>query len=303
MSHPLEHPKAKELLKRVAQSIHSGNTYIVRDSKIIFVCGGPMHQQCMMRPKFCEFAKTELPNFRIFLAENAQKDYINHDNPEFLNVAEFEDVISEISTCIVLIPESPGSYAELGYFSNSKKIRKKLLVLNDAKLQGQDSFITLGPIGLIDKYSWYKPAIQISLSEEHPFAVIKQRIEKRNRSLNRRLFKVKGYKNLSFQDKFFQVFQIIYIFQAMTYDGIECAFRGIWGNSKKTDLHRILSILIAADYVRRISEEVEYFCVNREIDPFLNMENLNENYLIMEVVDFYDEHFPRFARIVPESEK
>lgn len=44
MSHPFRHPKAKELLERVALSFHSSDTYILRDSNIVFVCGGPMDE-------------------------------------------------------------------------------------------------------------------------------------------------------------------------------------------------------------------------------------------------------------------
>lgn len=299
MSHPFDHPKAGELLDRVVLYFRR-KTYIVRDSKIIFVCGGPMDEECMMRPKFCEYAKCELPNFRIFLAENAQKDYVNHIDPKFLNVAEFEDVISEISTCIVLFPESPGSYTELGYFANSKKIRKKLIVVNDAEFQSCDSFITLGPIELIDKHSDFRPTIQIFKAQNLSFQAVKERIEKRCSSKYRQLFKAQQYSDLSFLDKFFQVFEIMHIFQALTYNGIEYAFRRIWRNVKQKDLHQILSILVAADYVRRNSDPNDFFCINREISSFLEINISNRNNLKLEVVNLYDEYFPTIAKIVRE---
>ncbi len=107
MGHPFTHPKARELLKRVAQSFRAQDTYILRDSNIVFVCGGPMNEP-NMRPQFCEYAKTELPHLRIFLAEDAQKDYVRHIEPEFHNVAEFEDIIAEVSTCVIMFPESSG---------------------------------------------------------------------------------------------------------------------------------------------------------------------------------------------------
>ena len=51
MSHPLKHPKAGELLTRVAQYFKADDTYILHDSSIIFVCGGPMDSPSM-RPRF-----------------------------------------------------------------------------------------------------------------------------------------------------------------------------------------------------------------------------------------------------------
>lgn len=298
MSHPFEHSKAKEFLKRVAHSFRNNTTYIVANSKIIFVCGGPMDQECMMRPKFCEFAKNNLPNFRIFLAENAQTNYFKHISSDYLNVAKFEDAISEISACIVLFPESPGSYAELGYFSKIRKIRKKLLVVNDAKFQSQDSFITLGPIEIVNKFSNFRPTIHISCAEETPFDVVKKRIENRIPSTNRKLYKVKEYSDFTFLDKFYQVFEIIRIFRAMTYDGVEHACQRIWGHVRKKDLYYILSILVEADYVRRVSGEVNFFCINGEISSFLETKYLDEPKLILEIADFYEKHFPEIANIV-----
>ena len=47
MSHPLKHPKGRELLTRVAQSFKADDTYILHDSSIVFVCGGPMDSSTM----------------------------------------------------------------------------------------------------------------------------------------------------------------------------------------------------------------------------------------------------------------
>jgi hypothetical protein len=111
MSHPFTHPKGKELLKRVAQQFSGTGTYILRDSNIVFVCGGTNDDD--MRPRFREYARVEIPHLRIFLAEDAQKDFVTHSEPQFHNIGEFEDIIGEVSDCIVLFPESPGSFAEL----------------------------------------------------------------------------------------------------------------------------------------------------------------------------------------------
>ena len=103
MSHPFTHPTGRELLKRVAQQFSGTDTYFLRDSNIVFVCGGT-GDDCM-RSQFCEYARTEIPHLRIFLAENAQRDFITHAEPEFHNIGEFEDLIGEISDCVVLFPE------------------------------------------------------------------------------------------------------------------------------------------------------------------------------------------------------
>ena len=297
MSHPFMHPKAGELLKRVAQSFRAQDTYIQRDSNIVFVCGGPMDGP-YMRPRFCEYAKTELPHLRIFLAEAAQKDYVRHVEPEFHNVAEFEDIIAEVSTCVILFPESSGSFAELGYFAKSEKLRRKLLVVNNADLQGQDSFIALGPIKLVDTHSLFQPTIQLPYSNDPSFGLVQERLDKRIASHNRKRFKAQEYSELSTQQKFYSVFEIIRLFQSLTDEGIEYAFRSIWKYANRTELHQLLSILVASDYVRRRGEEQNYFCVNRAARSFLEFESPDVKVITMEVVDLYEENFTEVAEIV-----
>ena len=194
MSHPLKHPKARALLKRVAQSFRAEDTYILHDSNIVFVCGGSMDGP-YMRPRFYEYASANLPQLHVFLAENAQQDYVQHVEPEFHNVAKFEDIIAEISTCVVIFPESPGSFTELGYFSKNDKLRKKILVINNADLQGQDSFVALGPITLIDSDSEFRPTIQIVYSANPDFSLVKERFDNRLRVHNRRRLGATTYKS------------------------------------------------------------------------------------------------------------
>ena len=251
-----------------------------------------------MRTRFCEYAKTELPHIRIFLAEAAQKDYVRHVEPEFHNVAEFEDIIAEVSSCIILFPESSGSFAELGYFAKSEKLRKKLLVVNNADLQGQDSFIALGPIRLIDNHSSFQPTIQLAYSNEPDFDLVRERLNKRISSHNRKRFKAQKYSELSTQDKFYSVLEILRLFQALTDEGVQYAFRSIWGNKNRTELHQLLSILIASKYVERRGKEQNYFCVNPTARSFLEFESTDVRVITMEVIDFYEKSFTEIAEIV-----
>ena len=257
MSHPFTHPTGRELLKRVAQQFSGTGTYLLRDSNIVFVCGGT--GDGYMRPRFCEYARTEIPHLRIFLAEDAQKDYVTHAEPEFHNVGEFEDIIGEVSDCVVLFPESPGSFAELGYFARSIRLRKKLLVVNDLDLQGQDSFISLGPINLVDNHSLFRPAIQIQYGEEPQFHLIKERISKRISGKNRKRFQHSNYSDLELREKFFIIFEIINLFQAITFDGVTYAFRSVFRNVNRVETIRLLSILVAAQLVERRGADFEFF--------------------------------------------
>ena len=251
-----------------------------------------------MRKQFCEYAKTSLSHLRIFLAESAQKDYVKHLNPEFNNVAEFEDIIAEISTCVILFPESAGSFTELGYFSRNRKLRKKLLVVNNAALQGQDSFLALGPIKLIDRDSNFQSTIQLQYTANPNFDLVTQRLKQRIPSQYRRRFIVGAYADLSPQAKLYFVFELLVIFGAMTVDGIEYAFRSVWGRVNRKELHRLLSILVAADYAQRCGEEMDYFRTNHVMPSFLEFERLDIVGIKLGALDLYERNYPDIAKVV-----
>lgn len=202
MDHPFQHPLGRELLKRVGYLFQSDKTYILRDSNIVFVCGGPIDKETM-RKRFLEFGKTELPHLRLFLAEDAERDYVTNVEADLHNVAEFEEIIGHISDCLIIFPESPGSFAELGYFSKNPELNKKTLIVNDTDLQGQDSFIRRGPIHLIDTVSKFRNEIQITYGETANFSLVKERLEARIVGKKRKRFDVKKYSDLTFRDKFF----------------------------------------------------------------------------------------------------
>jgi len=46
--------------------------------------------------------------------------------PKFLNLSQFEYVLAAVADCVVIIPESVGSWAETGYFSAIAGIRKNV---------------------------------------------------------------------------------------------------------------------------------------------------------------------------------
>jgi len=297
MGHPLRHPKGKELLGRVAQAFFASGSYIVRDSNIMFVCGGPMNSDCM-RPRFCEYAKENLGQLRVFLAEDAQRDLVTHEEGEFYNIGEFEEFIGSVSACIVLFPESAGSFTELGFFSKNEDIRRKLLVVNDQSLQGQDSFISLGPINMIDRYSQFRPTIQMPFDDDPPFHYIKQRIEKRIPEKRRGRLRKKPYKNVLSAEKLFVLLELINIFQALNLESIIYGMKSVFGNANEKEIRQLLSILIAAKYVQRDGPALEYCKVNPGARSFFDLDSLDLSGFRLEVLDFYQRDFPEWAAVV-----
>ena len=62
----------------------------------------------------------------------------------------------------VLIVESPGTFAELGVFSLSDELRKKLLPILDIKYRSGQSFVETAPVRWTNRDSDLRPSIWVS---------------------------------------------------------------------------------------------------------------------------------------------
>lgn len=67
------------------------------------------------------------------------------------NLLQLENLLAQNVHCVVMCIESDGSIAELGAFVNHKLLRKKLIVILNSKFQKSRSFITLGPVKMLNK--------------------------------------------------------------------------------------------------------------------------------------------------------
>jgi len=67
------------------------------------------------------------------------------------DLLSLENLLADSVDVILMIPESPGSFAELGAFANNEKLRAKIVCIIDEKYKKNKSFINQGPIKLIKK--------------------------------------------------------------------------------------------------------------------------------------------------------
>ena len=285
MGHPFSQGEAKPLLKRVATFFDPGNAFIFANRNFLFVCGGGMDGN-YMRPRFLKFAKEGLPNWHIFLAEKTLDVLLSEDVSERHKIVEIEEFIGQIADAIVLFPESPGSCAELGYFAKTPKLAEKSLVISDHNFQGQDSFINLGPIRLIDKFSNYGPSIQIVYEEEEAdFTNIKQRLDMRTRK-NRKAFTRKRSR-LTDREYFFLVLELIRIFRVITIEGIAYVVKSIFGHVRLQTIKRVVAILVGTGLVSRDGLENEFCYVTPGKLTFMEFEGIKETDFTFKLLDFY----------------
>ena len=186
---------------------------------------------------------------------------------------------------IVLFPESPGSFAELGYFAKTPKLARKSLVISDYAFQGQDSFIVLGPIHLIDAVSIYKPSIQLVYGEEADFTHIRARLDQRTRR-NRKSFKG-GKRTLDEREYFFVVLELIRIFRVVTIEGIEYVVRSIFGHASIRTIKHVVAILVGTGLVSRCGLDDEFCYVTFGKSTFMEFKRVKETDFTFKLLDFY----------------
>ena len=254
-----------------------------------------------MRPRFLKFAEKELPNWHIFLAERALESLVSEDGAGPHDLDKIEKLIGQIADAIVLFPESPGSFAELGYFAKTPELAKKSLVISNHDFQGQDSFISLVPTHLIDAKSIYKPSIQLSYGKEVDFTPIRQRLAGRSRQ-SRKSFQG-GKRTLTDREYFFVVFELIRIFRAITVDGIRYVVRSIFAHARIQTINQVVAILVGAELVSRSGLDEE-FCYATPGEPtFMEFKGISEIDFTLKLLDFYRTCAPDIFGVVSESPK
>ena len=134
-------------------------------SKFVFLCGANATDAISARRKaIMKFAEKNLPDTQFFIAEE-MFSILQKEEKEG-NMLDIENEISEFTDNIVVVLESPSSFAELGTFSHNSELRKKLIVINDSKFRDSESFINMGPIKAIEETSGKDYIISYKMNED-----------------------------------------------------------------------------------------------------------------------------------------
>tara|TARA_R110001583_G_scaffold11123_1_gene50928 strand:- start:2828 stop:3850 length:1023 start_codon:yes stop_codon:yes gene_type:complete len=130
--------------------------------QIVFICGGdPKYHP--NRSIIESYLNKHEPDFMTFRAEYAweiiSSGKITQNDDGSVNALELEEWLADFSDAVIILVESYGTVAELGAFSISSRLRKKLLPILDKKFETDASFINTGPVSWVDNDSIYKPTI------------------------------------------------------------------------------------------------------------------------------------------------
>lgn len=138
--------ECEKLASKIVDDIY---TPINRLSVSIFLCGADVNQKDKTRYKLAENFK-EWPysyKYDVIFPEDIFEELLY--NSKDIDLLSLENLLAESVDVILIIPESPGSFAELGVFSSNENLRKKIVCVVDAQYKKNKSFINQGPIKLI----------------------------------------------------------------------------------------------------------------------------------------------------------
>jgi hypothetical protein len=301
MDEQFANTSGSRLLAEVGAVFKTKRIFQNRSRHVIFVCGGKIDGPTpTMRSQFINWARTELPDFILVLAETAFREALFHDPPKFINLSKFERLVAQISDCVLIFPESAGSFAEIGCFSTLSTVRKKVLVANDLSHQAADSFTNLGPIDTINRNSFLRPAIHISTTDPHiDFFPVKERLSRLRDRVRRKRLHHGPYAAFDYGEKFCVLLETVIIFRALTLEGLKKSIAESFGSTVKQavgkDLQILLSTLVASGYVARRDE---YFVATAMAAPLLEIEGTSLDDLVARTTYYHQRHDRRAYELV-----
>ncbi|MBI1236922.1 MAG: hypothetical protein GC188_09600 [Alphaproteobacteria bacterium] len=304
MPHPITGESQKEFRKEFRDFLFS-KVRLYRHSNIIFVCGG--NDEHHLRPRFKNHLDGQHTEYTVLFPEHALEHHIGDEDFSFVDLHKMESLIGGICFCIVIFPEGPGSYAELGMFSKMNDLAGKSLVVSNGEYQGSDSFLSNGPIKLIDETSSFKPAIQ--LDYENPnFELIVGRIKDRQQGKFRRTysFSEKAWSEYSDYEKLVFIVILLKYMRIASSKDIAFMIRSIGSEQvKKEELNSFIQIILGcqiADVVD-LGDGTNYFYLKLNWNEFYTIQegSQEEEALIIDDISTNIDGDNRYRELLEEA--
>lgn len=114
----------------------------------VFLCGADLKNRNSGRYKLANLL-SEYKRYELIYPEDLFDDLLAGQGK--FNLLTMENILAYSVDAIVILPESPGSFAELGAFANNELLARKTICIAESKYKAKKSFINQGPIKLIQK--------------------------------------------------------------------------------------------------------------------------------------------------------
>lgn len=119
MSKTLSDSELESVAKVIKEKI-----FVPRNKKrvTVFLCGADIKNNTTARSKMASIFAS-YPRYELLYPEDLFDDLLAGQGQHSL--LKLENILADSVDAIVLFPESPGSFAEIGAFSNNEKLAKK----------------------------------------------------------------------------------------------------------------------------------------------------------------------------------
>ncbi len=151
----LNNPKFVRVRDGILEAFKRNEYRFRRMPNVLFLCGG---NHSKPRDRLAEYIRKRREDTLVFYAEAV---WAAIARIEQLSALEMEAKLAGLSDIVIIVVESPGTFAELGAFSLSNDLRKKLLPILDKRHQTGQSFVETGPVRWTDKDSDFSPSIWV----------------------------------------------------------------------------------------------------------------------------------------------
>ncbi len=154
----LHHPRYSRARDRALEYLASENYRFRRLQPVLFICGG---FESTRRERLAGYIRRHHNHVMVFYAEPVWATIAAQDGSD--NALEMEEKLAHLADMVMVIVESPGTFAELGAFAISKPLRQKMIPILDSEHRNSNSFVRTGPVRWIDADSIFAPSIWTSL--------------------------------------------------------------------------------------------------------------------------------------------
>jgi hypothetical protein len=286
-------PAAGKLLQALEGLFENGQAFLLPHQHLTFVCGArPTTESTSLRTDFLSYLSSELGPKSILpiLAEKAIDEFLDSGTETAVELGKFENLIAGCVDSILIFPESPGSFAELGFFAANPQVYKKTLIATKEEYQG-NSFINLGLMPIFNQYSIYKPMLVLGANLNDSFNIITERLQliKSNTKYKKR-FPTDSFKTLEVKHQLIALYELIRVLGYVTEHNLFSIIQSVFKSYELEIVHRLLAILMAMNFVNR-NEHGDYLS-SSNAPSLLEYANDLFDKAKLQAITYYKKHEP-----------
>lgn len=223
----------------------------------VFLCGADLRDNKSGRSKMAKLFEKKR-HYELIYPEDLFDDLLYGQGQH--NLLLLENILADSVDSIVLLPESPGSFAELGAFASNKRLVNKLICVGQERYSKKKSFINYGPVRLIKMSKTGKVFnfVYDDIDSEEKNTKIFKRINDAITNIKKKHPIKKGVANIMQTENF--ILPIVYLFDSITSMELYKLVEFATGQDKKIAeiaTRSSISRLIKKKYISRIAAGYE----------------------------------------------